>query len=206
MQERTNQQWIEQLTGEAPSEAINDLRDILLNGLRYSLSTKLSENDFHALIEDFVQDALIKILQNIHTFRGESKFITWAQKITIRVAFTELRRQRWKDISLDNLVPEDSLDFTPNFLADKTNLPEQAAAQQQILEWLTQLINEELSDKQKKAIIAVMIHKVPLEEVARRMNSNRNALYKLIHDARKKLKTRLLADGTNVDELLAIFD
>ena len=92
-QQRTNAEWLDQLANPIDNEALEDLRKILLRGLRASLSNKI-HTDLDAVTEDFVQDALLKILDNLETFRGESRFTTWAQKIAIHVAYTELRRRR----------------------------------------------------------------------------------------------------------------
>jgi len=96
--DRTNEQWLSDLRGSDADIAIADLRAMLLRGLRAALYAKLSHG-MESILEDFVQDALIKILRNLDTFRGESRFTTWAQKIAVNVAFTELRRRRWKNIS-----------------------------------------------------------------------------------------------------------
>ena len=160
------------------------------------------------LVDDFVQDALVRILDKLDTFRGESRFTTWAQKIAVRVAFSEMRRQRWKDISLQDLMPadDDYGDFTPAVLSDPGPNPEQQTAQKSMIDMVMRLIKDELTDRQREAIMAVMVGGMPLEEVARRMDTNRNALYKLIHDARKRLFTRLADEGLTPDEVLAVFE
>ena len=118
MQDRTNYEWVAALSGPDPGPAIEDLRLFLLRGLRFALASRI-QGDLEMLVEDFVQDSLVRILDKLDTFRGESRFTTWAQKIAVRVAFSELRRQRWKDISLQDLMPsDDSGDFTPAVLAD----------------------------------------------------------------------------------------
>ena len=139
------------------------------------------------------------------TFRGESRFTTWAQKVAVRVAFTEMRRQRWKDISLEDLLPEDSGDFTPLVLSDPSPDPEKRASQSQLLEMIDKMISEELTDRQRTALLAVVHGDMPLEEVARRMDTNRNALYKLLHDARKQMRARMLEKGLTAEEVLAVF-
>ncbi len=203
---RTNAAWLEDLQGPDQDQAIEELRTILIRGLHFALSNRLRD-DIDALIEDFVQDALIKIIDKLYTFRGESQFTTWAQKITVRVAFTELRRKRWKDISIEDLLPEDSgTDFTPAILTDSNATPEQKVTQNLILERILQVIHDDLTDRQRDAMLAVMAGGMPLEEVARRMGTNRNALYKLIHDARKHLKQQLLEEGLSMDEILSAFN
>jgi RNA polymerase sigma-70 factor (ECF subfamily) len=140
------------------------------------------------------------------TFRGESKFTTWAQKVAVRVAFTEMRRQRWKDISLEDLLPEDSGDFTPLVLSDPSPNPEIQTTQTQFLEMIDDMLSQDLTERQRTALMAIMHGGMPLEEVARRMDTNRNALYKLLHDARKQMRNRLLEKGMTPQEILAVFE
>jgi RNA polymerase sigma-70 factor (ECF subfamily) len=204
--ERTNAAWLADLRSPDQNQAIEDLRAILVRGLHFALSTRIRD-DIDALVEDFVQDALIKILDKLDAFRGESKFTTWAQKITVRVAYSELRRKRWKDIAIEDLLPVDSgNDFTPAILTDSTANPEQKVTQKLILERIVQVIQEDLSHRQRDAMLAIMAGNMPLEEVARRMGTNRNALYKLIHDARKQLKRQLLEEGLSMNEILSAFN
>jgi len=205
--ERSNAEWIADLSEPGPQRdaALTDLRARLVQGLGYALADRASV--YGADIEDFAQDALLKILGALNTFRGESRFTTWAQKIAVRVAFTELRRRRWRDVSLDQItatVEGDAL--YPDMLADPSASPEQQAIQRTLLDKLQQIIAEELTDKQRQALVAVRIHGMPLEEVARRMGTNRNALYKLLHDARQRLKKRMMDEGLSPQDVLAAFD
>ena len=204
MQTRTNEDWLHDLRSENQDQAIEDLRRILKRGLIYALSSKI-KTDLEPQVDDFVQDAILRILDKMDTFRGESKFTTWAQKVAVRVAFTELRRQRWKDISLEDLLPEDSGDFTPMVLADPSPDPEKRATQTIMTEMIDQMLQEELTEKQRKAMLAIMSGGMPLEEVARRLDTNRNALYKLLHDARKQMRDRLLERGLKPEDVLEAF-
>jgi len=187
-------------------EALIDLRQLLVRGLRATLSSRVNQN-LDLLVEDFVQEAIIKVLKSLETFRGESKFTTWAQKIAVHVAFTELRRRRWKDISLRDLTETaDGDEYTPKILTDPSISPEQETIQNDILSIVYDLIETELTEKQKIAIKAGMIHGMPLEAIAEKLDTNRNALYKLIHDARKRLKKRLVEKtGLSVDEVMNMF-
>ena len=204
---RTNEEWLEDLRGPEQGEALVDLRSTLTRGLRFALINRVPNNQLDDLVEDFVQDALVKILDNLDTFRGESRFTTWAQKIAVRVALTELRRQRWKDISIEDLLPEDaSGDFTPAILTDPAASPEEETLRASMMETVQRLIMEELTERQREAMLAVMVGGMPLEEVAQRMGSNRNALYKLMHDARQRLQKRLAEEGLSSQEILAAFE
>jgi len=204
MATRTNQEWLDDLKGPDQDQAIEDLRKVLKRGLIYSLSSRI-QTDLETQVDDFVQDSILRILDKMHTFRGESKFTTWAQKVAVRVAFTELRRQRWKDISLEDLLPEDSGDFTPMVLADPSPDPEKRATQTLMTEMIDQMLQEELTERQRTAMLAIMSGGMPLEEVAKRLNTNRNALYKLLHDARKQMRDRLLERGLTPEDVLEAF-
>jgi RNA polymerase sigma-70 factor (ECF subfamily) len=94
--QRTNEEWITALSDPVSDDALTDLGNILICGLRSTLSSRIT-TDLDSITEDFSQEALKKICKNIHTFRGESKFTTWAMKIAIHVAYTELRHWRRKD-------------------------------------------------------------------------------------------------------------
>ena len=204
MATRTNQEWLDDLKGPDQDQAIEDLRKVLKRGLIYSLSSRI-QTDLETQVDDFVQDSILRILDKMHTFRGESKFTTWAQKVAVRVAFTELRRQRWKDISLEDLLPEDSGDFTPMVLADPSPDPEKRATQTLMTEMIDQMLQEELTERQRTAMLAIMSGGMPLEEVAKRLDTNRNALYKLLHDARKQMRDRLLERGLTPEDVLEAF-
>jgi RNA polymerase sigma-70 factor (ECF subfamily) len=206
MADRTNEEWLTELRSPGPEreQALADLRALLVRGLMFSLADRSSVTDVD--IEDFAQEALLKITASLDTFRGESRFTTWAQKIAIHVAFTELRRACWKDTSLQSIIEQyDEGDFTPALLTDTSASPEQQATQRMVLELVQRLIEEELTDRQRQALTAVIFGGMNLEEVARRMGTNRNALYKLLHDARQRLKQRILAHGISSQEALAAF-
>jgi RNA polymerase sigma-70 factor, ECF subfamily len=202
MRERTNEQWLVDLQGINPDEALADLYDLLVRGLRAGLGSYGGGVDANA--EDFAQEALIKITDNLDSFRGESRFTTWAQKIAMNVALTELKRRRWRDVSLQDLFARrEAADGRP---ADTQLTPEQLALQNTVLQELRRMVDEELTDRQREAVVAVLLEEMPISEVARRMGTNQNALYKLLHDARKKLKRRMEAAGLSPQEVLAVFD
>lgn len=205
MQTRTNDEWLSDLRGDNQDQAIEDLRRVLKRGLIYALSSRI-KTDLENQVEDFVQDSILRILDKMDSFRGESKFTTWAQKVAVRVAFTEMRRQRWKDISIEDLMPEDSGDFTPLVLSDPSPNPEKRATQTLLLEMIDEMMTSDLTERQRTALVAIMHGGMPLEEVARRMDTNRNALYKLLHDARKQMRNRLLEKGLTPQEVLGAFE
>jgi RNA polymerase sigma-70 factor (ECF subfamily) len=203
---RTNEEWLADLQGPDPEVAIEDLREIVLRGLRAALSTRI-RRDLDYVVEDFVQDALLRILDNLPSFRGESKFTTWALKIAIHVAYTELRRRRWQDVSLQELMlGQDGSEFTPAILTDPDPGPENAASRTSMMDFVAKMIDEELTERQRTAVVAIMINGMPISEAARRMDTNRNALYKLVHDARQRLQKKMTENGISPDEVLAVFE
>ncbi|MBN1123218.1 MAG: RNA polymerase sigma factor [Anaerolineae bacterium] len=216
MSERTNQDWLSDLQSESASyvDALEALRAHLERGVFYYLRhdrsdlSQLPDEDIRQMAQDFVQDALIKILDSLETFRGESKFTTWASKIAARVAISELRRVRYKDYSLEHLTAEGeimpdlaSLGVTP----EGSPHPENYAEQQEILHMLKDAFENALTDRQRTALSAYIFDGVPVEEIARRMDTNRNALYKLVHDGRLKLKHYMEDQGLSLEYLLSLF-
>jgi RNA polymerase sigma-70 factor, ECF subfamily len=202
VRERTNEQWLAELRGPNPNKALADLYDLLVRGLKAALGSY--RGGVEANVGDFAQEALIKITGNLDSFRGESRFTTWAQKIAMNVALTELKRRRWRDVSLQELFARrEGSDRGP---ADPHLTSEQLALQNTVLEELRRIIDEELTDRQREAVVAVILEEMPISEVARRMGTNQNALYKLLHDARKKLKRQMEAAGLSAKEVLAVFD
>jgi RNA polymerase sigma-70 factor (ECF subfamily) len=211
MHKRTNEEWLIDLqaTGEQQESALADLGAIIQDGLPYALSKWLSRGDprLQPLVEEATQDTLLRVLDRLDTFEGRSQFTTWVHKIAVRIALTELRRKRWENVSLDDLVEgEDSPSFLQLMADPNAATPEDIVEGTDLMQSLQRIIVEELTDKQRQAMIAIAIKGMPLEEVARRMGSNRNALYKLLHDSRLRLKRRLAQEGLSPDDVLAAFE
>src|SRR5215208_7084758 len=191
-----------ELQGPDPDAALADLYDLLVRGLGAAIGGY--RGGVEANFGDFAQEALIKITGNLDSFRGESRFTTWAQKIAVNVALTELKRRRWRDECLQDLFAR--REAADRGSADTQLTTEQLALQNTVLQELRRIIDEELTDKQREAVVAVLLEGMPISEVARRMGTNQNALYKLLHDARKKLKRRMEAAGLSPQEVLAAFE
>ena len=207
--ERTNEQWVADLrsSGRAKDNALEDLRGTVRSGLPYSLSKWLTPADpnFDSLVDETVQETLLRVLDNLDSFEGRSKFTTWAHKIAVRVALTELRRKRWKDVSLDEMIEGSEGSGGFNRFAEMTTSPDASAEQADIIARIQRVIQDDLSEKQRTALLAIGVHGMPIEEVAHRMNMKRNALYKLLHDARLRLKKNLAKDGLTPNGILAAF-
>ena len=212
---RANQEWLEELRSSGPVQeaALADLRDLLLHASLYFFSRNLA--DFQGLsreeilqrAEDCAQDALIAVVDHLSDFRGDSKFSTWAYKFAINISMMTARRERWKSISLDELASSDETSFLEQLTEDKSNeaAPERSAMQMEVQTILQDVIQHDLTDKQRQVLVLMLIHDVPLDEVVRHQGTNRNAVYKLLHDARLKLKAGLRARGFEVGETLTLF-
>jgi RNA polymerase sigma-70 factor, ECF subfamily len=211
MLKRTNDQWIKdlQVEGAQRESALADLRQIILTGLPYALNKWLPTNDprFAPLAEEVAQDTLLRVLDRLGTFEGRSQFTTWVHKIAVRIALTELRRKRWENVSLDELVAGEESPPMEGLMADhQAASPENIVEGADMMQRVQRIIAEELTEKQHQAMIAVAIKGMPLEEVARRMGTNRNAMYKLMHDTRLRLKRKMAQEGLSVEDVLAIFE
>src|ERR687893_1847043 len=174
MRERTNEQWLADLRGPNPDEALADLYDLLVRGLSAGLGNYGGGVDANA--GDFAQEALIKITGNLDSFRGESRFTTWAQKIAMNVALTELKRSRWRDVSLQDLIARrEAADRGP---ADTQLTPEQLAYQNMVLGELSRVVDEDLTDRQREAGGGAVVEGVAILEVAKPMGPKNNPPYK----------------------------
>jgi len=195
----SDQEWIQYLDRSSPrfNEALELLRGILYRALKKSFSGKMNGET----MEDLTQDSLIRILDHKDSFRGQSRFLTWAVKVAVNQTLTELRRKRWQDVSMEDLVLD-----SPIFDAERVNTfylsPEKKALRRSLVEMVNRMMKEELSEKQQTALRLIFIYGMPLEEAAKRMGTNRNALYKLLHDARKTLKIAMEKQGMNRMEVM----
>ncbi len=215
MVERTNEQWIAELRGDpdTQSAALQDLRERLQRGIYYYLTrersdlSQYSSQELRQMAEDLAQDATLRVMENLDSFRGDSRFTTWATKVAVRVAISDLRRARYKDFSLDDLTADG--DLLPDSAAGLTSTPipnpEDATERTDVMQKVNAALKEALTERQYQALVAVAVQDVPLEILADQMGTNRNALYKLLHDARRKLRSHLENQGLSTDYMLELF-
>ena len=213
MTERTNEDWLRDLSAkdERSEQALDDLRVFILRGIMGYLRTRsdlarLDIKDLEELAQDTAQEALLKIRDKLDTFQGKSKFTTWATKIAINHLISDLRRQRWRDISLNEVLDggtslEEIIAAGPN---DRGN-PSLATERQMVWKAVAEVLENGLTDRQKKAIVATQLNGVPMQEAARMLDTNTNNLYKLIHDARLKIRRKLTSQGLEPAYILDLF-
>ena len=212
---RTNEEWLHDLkaSGEIQESAILDLRDLLLRATLYFFHR--NQGDFRNMhrdeilqrAEDCAQEALIAVMDRLSDFRGDSKFTTWAYKFAINIALMAARRERWKGKSLDQPPLSEEGTTLETFLSDKSSgaVPDRSAVQDEISTALREVIESDLTEKQRQVLMLIVFHEVPMDEVVQRLGTNRNAIYKLLHDARRKLKNSLQARGFEVSQMLSLF-
>ena len=207
---RTNESWLSDLRaeGDVKSAAIEDLRAVIKKGLPYALSRWLSPSvpQFSALVDEVTQETLLRVLDQMDTFEGRSQFTTWVHKIAIRIALTELRRKRWRDISLDEMTENEDLPPPQGLLEDSQAGPENLAERSDMLAHIRRVIQEELTERQRKALTMLALQDISMEDAARKLKTNRNALYKLLHDARLRLKTRLAMENISPHDVMSLFE
>lgn len=207
---RTNEDWLTDLqaAGEQRETALTDLRAIILAGLPYALSKWILPGDprFSSLVEEVAQETILRAIAKLNTFEGRSQFTTWVHTIAVRIALTELRRAKWREVSLDEMQQGNDPEDEAREMPDQSQSVEKSIENKEMMHMLQQVMQQELTEKQRKALMAVAVLGMPLEEIARRMGTERNALYKLLHDARLKLKKYLEKHGLSPLEILAMFE
>jgi len=194
--DRTNEAWVAALRtgGEDAAPAVRDLEGYLGRILRSVMRHRFSDEG----IGELVQESVVRIVEHLPSFRGDSAFTTWAAGIATRVAFTELRRASVRD---RRHKPFDDVQDEARALAGpRTPSPSDAVARADLLRALESAIATSLTERQRTAILAEL-RGIPTVEIAERLGTNQNALYKLTHDARKKLKRALLEAGFGADTL-----
>ncbi len=209
---RSNEEWLADLTGtpEVQAPAIEDLRKRLKRSILYYLSQERSDlrstsaQDLDQMADDLAQDATLRVMNNLKNFRGESRFTTWANRIAVRMAISDLRRARYKDFSLDDMTAEGDLLPTSNN-APRSPGPETSVERTDVIAKINRAMEEALTERQYQAIVAVTLRGVPMDVVAEQMGTNRNALYKLLHDARRKLRSHLESQGLSMDYMMTLF-
>jgi RNA polymerase sigma-70 factor, ECF subfamily len=196
---RNDDEWARDLASQDAAlrdDAISDLRDMLGRGLSKSLSKSGRVDE--AFLEDIVQEACIKILDKLNTFVGRSKFRTWAVTIAVRTAVSKMRKRDWQNVSLESVTANAHLD--PQVAVDPTVSSDKADSQRGLLSRLKELIDSELTEKQWTAITAELAG-MPLPQLAEKLGTNTNSIYKLLHDARKKLRRGLEASGFTIEDV-----
>jgi RNA polymerase sigma-70 factor (ECF subfamily) len=194
--------WIADLTanGQRREDARRRLHELLLGAARFEIGRRRNSvshvhgGDFEDLANQAADDALVAVLAKLHTYRGRSRFTTWAYKFALLEAGVRMRRRAWqgREVALD-----------PGHwatIAAVAASPTETAESNELVAALAAAMRAELSPRQRQVLVAVAIEGVPIDVLADRLGSTRGALYKMIHDARRKLRGHLAANGLRFDD------
>jgi RNA polymerase sigma-70 factor (ECF subfamily) len=189
--------WIRDLnaSGQRRDDAIARLHELLVRAARFEINRRrarmphLRGNDFHDLALQSADDALVAVLAKLDSYRGDSKFTTWAFKFALLQAAVTVQRRAWQGRE----VPLEQETWT-SFSAS-TPSPHARAECGELLGSLQEAISSELTPHQREVLVATAVNGVPIDVLAERLNSTRGALYKTLHDARRKLRAHLLSEG-----------
>ena len=181
-------------------EAVARLHDLLLRAARFEVGRRrvmlphLRGDDLDDLAMQSADDALVAVLSKLDSYRGDSKFTTWAYKFALLEAAVKLRRRAWQGREVP-LEPE-----AWPLLPTGGPSPEVSAERNELFDELQKAISDELTPHQREVIVATTLNGVPIDVLAERLNTTRGALYKTLHDARHKLRVHLAAQGMSIGE------
>lgn len=181
----TNDEWIAGLRA-GDTDVMAALRHRIRRGLGVALSGRSDVDD--ADLDDFTQDSVMRVLERLDTFRGDSGFATWAMAVAIRVSMTALRRRRWAVRPLEDVHNEPASPSVPETHGSA------ASVRDELLTVLRTAIDQALTPRQRQVLLAEL-EGVPQVVLADRLSSTPGAIYKTSHDARKKLKVALTRKG-----------
>jgi RNA polymerase sigma-70 factor, ECF subfamily len=193
--------WIAALDGVGPAreDAVERLHGMLLRASHFEIARRRGAlgdsdcaRDFDDLAMQAADDALMAIMSKLHTFRGDSRFTTWAYKFALLEAAVKVRRRAWQEREVP--LEADGLARLP----DRRSSPGADAEAAELLHAVRNAIVESLTPHQRAVLVAITLNDVPIDVLAERLGSSRGALYKTLHDARRKLRARLAADGLAV--------
>jgi RNA polymerase sigma-70 factor (ECF subfamily) len=165
------------------------LRAAVTEVARRRSSTPAATGDLDDLANQAADDALMAVLRKLHTYRGDSRFTTWAYKFALLEAAAAMRRRPWhgRELPLE-------ADGWARFPDGRTSPAGQAEASE-LIDAIRDAITEVLTPHQRGVLVALTLNDVPIDVLAERRGTTRNALYKTLHDGRRKLRARLAEDG-----------
>jgi RNA polymerase sigma-70 factor, ECF subfamily len=194
--------WLRALagTGRIREDAAERLHALLLRAARFEVARRRPalgggpQAELNDLATQAADDALVTILRKLHTYRGDSRFTTWAYKFALLEAAAKVRRRAWhgREIPLE-------ADAWARFVDDRPASPEVQAETFELIDAVRDAIAEVLTPHQRDVLVALTLNDVPIDVLAERRSTTRGALYKTLHDARHKLRARLAKDGLAIE-------
>lgn len=187
--------WLADLTDNGPAgqQALGRLRDHLLRATRHQvwrlrdLMPGAGPGDLEDLAQQAANDALMAVLRRLGTFEGRSRFTTWAYKFGVLHAGVAVRREAWRhrEVPMPDTLP----------LVDSSPTPDAHSEAAHLARAVQNAIASELTPHQRRVVLALLVEDVPIDVLADRLGSTRNALYKTLHDARRRLRAALIDSG-----------
>jgi RNA polymerase sigma-70 factor (ECF subfamily) len=191
-------EWLSALTGTGAAREAGLAR---LHGLLVRVAVRelrrreagawISGRELDDLAHQAAADAMLAILAKLGSFRGESRFTTWAYRFAILEVSSKLGRHYWRRHPAEHLEAED-WDRLPDRLGAG---PGEDAEHAELVKAVRQAVEETLTDHQRRLFVAVVLNEVPLDALVARLGTNRNAIYKAVFDARRKVRGYLVANG-----------
>ena len=196
--------WLRSLRSDSPErdQAVGRLQALLLRAARFEVSRRrpglphVRGGELDDIAVEAAADAVLGVLRRLDDFRGASRFTTWAYKFALYEAAVKLRKRAWQGREIP-LEPEAWEVFASGALD-----PGDRAEQSELLATLRAAIDESLTPHQRQVLVALALNGVPIDVLAERLGTTRGALYKTLHDARRKLRRHLDACGLSLDTWL----
>jgi RNA polymerase sigma-70 factor, ECF subfamily len=199
-----SRRWLRDLraTGAARDDAMERLHALLLHAARFEASRRratmphLRGDDLDDLAQQAADDAFVSVLRRLDDFRGASRFTTWAYKFALLEAAVKLRKRAWqgREIPLGD-------DAWSSFASVRLE-PAAEAEQSELLIAVRRAVDDVLTLHQRRVLVALAVDGVPIDVLAERLETTRGALYKTLHDARRKLRKHLEDSGLAPEPLL----
>jgi RNA polymerase sigma-70 factor, ECF subfamily len=189
-----NEEWLARLgfRGAVRDEAVARLHGLMVRAARHQVHRMTDANSLGAarreeIVISAADEATVSVLARLHTFEGRSRFTTWAFKFGILHAGVEVRRAAWSGREIELHTSDDARATGQS--------PEGYAETRDLADAVTRAIAEVLTPHQRRVAVALLVEEVPIDVLADRLATTRNALYKTLHDARKRLREHLRASG-----------
>jgi RNA polymerase sigma-70 factor, ECF subfamily len=199
-----SREWLQSLRPKSPTrdDAIARLHGLLLRAARFEVARRrptlphLRGDELDDIANEAADDALMSVLRRLDDFRGASRFTTWVYKFALLEAAVKLRKRAWQGREVP-LEPEAWGLFSSSDLE-----PAAEAEQSELISALQTAIADALTPHQRRVLVALALNGVPIDVLAERLNTSRGALYKTLHDARRKLRKHLTERGLALDNWL----
>ena len=188
--------WLTRLRSEGAvrDAAVAELHALLLRAARFETSRRSVvhphlRGDLDDIAQEAADDALLSVLARLDDFRGLSRFTTWAYKFALYQASVKVRKRAWQGRELP--VEDDAW----GAFASSATGPAEAVEQGELLRSIRDGIDAALTAHQRRVLVALALNGVPIDVLAERLGTTRGALYKTLHDARRKLRQHIAAAG-----------